>query len=97
MKPKLKIFKISQNDVRGYDTFDSAIVVAKDELNAKYLIPRFTRSGGAAVICDQLPSTSHYGWTGDPDKVKVEYLGEVDENSPYNVNRCCIISSFNAG
>ena len=38
-KQKLKIFKISQTENAGYDTYDSAVVCAENEEKAKRIHP----------------------------------------------------------
>jgi hypothetical protein len=79
----MKLYLISQNDERGYDTYDSAVVAAASEE-----IARKTHPGGG----DEFNSWDS-SWTNDPNKVKVEYLGEAKAGTKEGV----ICASFNAG
>lgn len=81
MKEQLFIYLISQNWSNGYDTYDSAVVIAKDEEGARNTPPAqyqdFT-CGGA--------------WC-DPRHVEVELIGMAIEGSEPGV----VCASFNAG
>ena len=81
----MNLYKIEQHQNRGYDTYDSAVVVANDEDGARKFYPsqygswKSGRSGG---------------WCNSPEDVVVTYLGvAADTLTPNSV----IISSFNAG
>ena len=60
----MKLYKIWQEVNNDYDTYDSAIVCAENEEEAKAIHP--SNSGG------------RYGWC-DIKYVQVEYLGEAKE------------------
>lgn len=78
----MKLYKISQSDNNNYDTYDSAIVVAGSEEEAKEMHP-----GG------QEEWNYHYKtWSNSPATVVVEYIGEAKEGLTG-----IICSSFNAG
>ena len=63
----MKLFKIYQNINRGYDTFDSAVVVANSAEEAQKIHP-----------CDGAADFKLYdNWVSRPDLVSVTYLGEV--------------------
>lgn len=79
----MKLWIISQAVNRGYDTYDSAVVAAETEGEARNILP----SG------DNWDEASRYGgWASKPSDVNVEYLGETDREI-YGV----VLASFNAG
>ena len=59
----MKLWRIWQNEVRGYDTYDSAIVAAETEDAARETRP------GEYTTSNTWPTQTHY--------VYVEYLGEA--------------------
>lgn len=80
----MKIFLISQTKNRGYDTYDSAVVYAEDEEDAKTIHPNGDEN------------KSFHGWRSSwtpPEDVDVEYLGEAKPDAERGV----ICASFNAG
>ena len=79
----MKIYKISQKENNGYDTFDSAVVFAEDEEKARKIHPEGKRYWGKPY-----PT-----WCSSPDLVKVEYLGEAKDGAKEGV----VLGSFNAG
>lgn len=79
-KQKMKIWLISSS-VSGYDTYDSAVVVAETEELARNIHP----SGR--------DNWDSYSWENSPDKVDVEYLGDAVEGSSEGL----VCNSFNAG
>lgn len=66
----MNIYKIEQNDVTGYGTFDSAVVIAEDEETAKRIHPESTLGPFNTVFGENRDT-----WTDNPDKVKVTLLG----------------------
>ena len=80
----MKLYLISQGEIYGYDTYDSAVVSAPDEQTAINMHP----SSGEQV---QWEARSNYCWAKDPKDVSCKYLGETTE--PKGV----ICASFNAG
>lgn len=62
-----KLFKIEQDDVSGYDTYDSAVVCADSEEDARRMYPGYLENEGN-------------DWTLDPTKVSVTYLGKADKS-----------------
>lgn len=66
MMSKLKLWLISQNERKGWDTFDSAVVAAKTAEEARLINPDGEWSAYSA-------------WCSSPDKVHVEYLGIATE------------------
>jgi len=82
----MKLYKLSQNENSGYDTYDSAVVAAESENDARMIHP----------------GPWHEDWDGreencgdwcDTEFVKVDYLGEAKEDTISGV----IVASFNAG
>ena len=77
----MKIYKIYQDINNKYDTYDSFIVCAEDEEDAKVIITLDKE--------DDL-----YGsWVKDVKDIQVEYLGEAKEG----LERGELLASFNAG
>ena len=77
----MNIYRISQDQNNGYDTFDSAVVVANTEEEARKISP-----GGRWY-------TVYSDWCMTPDDVKVELIGTTDKVFKNPV----ICASFNAG
>jgi hypothetical protein len=79
----MKLWIISQTVNRGYDTYDSAVVAAETEEEARNIIPG----------SDSWEDARRYGgWASKPSEVDVEYLGVTDRDISG-----IILSSFNAG
>ena len=83
----MKIFLISQTQNTGYDTFDSAVVVAEREEDARLTIPD-NISGWPSTWGEDYST-----WCKNPEDVTVTYLGEAKEGSLPGV----VCASFNAG
>lgn len=99
----MNLYLISQDINNGYDRYDSAVVAAKNALDARRIHP----SKYVTHIKDyKWMGTVRYGehkgekyefgdteWVGykDIDKIKVEYLGETDRK------RGVVLASFKAG
>jgi len=81
----MKIYKLVQDKNGGYDTYDSCIVVAEDEEEAK----KFHADGTYDYT---ISDSSWEGWAS-AEYVKAEYIGEAKEN----IKKGVILSSFNAG
>ena len=75
------IYKISQRENNGYDTYDSAIVVAESEEEARLIHPN-----GRSVFDDD-------EWC-KPKYVKVELIGVASDEIELGTIIC---ASFNAG
>jgi len=81
-----KIYKIyPTNYTFGYDTFDSAIVIADSTKEASNIHP-----------CTGKPlnknNTSNYGWPTSLDQITVEHIGYSTATHPG-----VILASYNAG
>ncbi len=81
----MKLYKISQTENIGYDTYDSAIVAAPDEDTARMIDP------DGRVFPNWKREFSY--WCPHPSQVTVEYIGEAKEDAQQGV----VIGSFNAG
>jgi hypothetical protein len=81
----MKLFLISQKQNNGCDTYDSAVVAARNALEAS-----FTSPGNGTCITDW---SGEYSWCDSVIHVTVEYLGEAAEGTSAGV----ICASFNAG
>jgi hypothetical protein len=105
----LKIYKIWQTVNKWYDTYDSAIVVAESEEEARRISPSGHGNGYSADCFDTIFYTfqpdsldeeveyfkkySCNEWVSNQKYVNVEYLGEAKECSVKGV----LLASFNAG
>jgi len=97
----MKLYLISQDVVSGYDTYDSAVVAAKNEQAARETHPsQFVThyrdgrwKGTLAYSGEEYDQDHQSGWVSfkNIDNVKVEYLGLTKK--PAGV----ICASFNAG
>lgn len=104
----MKLFRIWQDVTKGYDTFDSAVVCADDEHEAKethpnaYVDPCNAKLGVTFVGLNEdylrmerlavSKGMTGYVWTV-PENVKTEFLGEAAPE----VAKGVICASFNAG
>jgi len=79
----MNIYRISQNVNNDYDTYDSAIVCANTEDEARWIHPSGDKWDG---------KRGHYGSWCDVEDVCVELIGTSCDNS-----HGVILASFNAG
>ena len=86
----MNIYKCSQNDNTGYDTFDAFVCYAKDETEAKNMLPEPTWSSWSKEREGKYTTGE---WAFGPDSVKVEFIGMAPEQLEAGV----ILASFNAG
>ena len=95
----MNLYLLSQKINKGYDTYDSCVVVAEDRDLAKMIVP-FDIDEDDEDINPWSNSEESYnnsynrGWCNTPEEVTVEYLGVAKEGSKENTVIC---SSFNAG
>jgi hypothetical protein len=85
----MKIYKISQSINNDYDTYDSAIVYAESEEDARGIHPDGTTDPNSWIPYPEL----NYDWVDLPEHIKVEYIGEA----PHITEKSVILASFNAG
>jgi hypothetical protein len=103
---QLKLWKISQNENTDYDTYDSAIVCAENELEASRFHPGIFdfseehnswgfKAGTGAIGRErkEFEAFDTLDWATKPSQVKVEYIGIADKS----IQKGIVLSSFNAG
>lgn len=83
----MKVYLISQEETTGYDTYDSMVVYAESEEEARDIHPYYHSS------YEQPDENIEELWTLNKKAIKVEYLGEAKQGSKEGI----ICSSFNAG
>lgn len=85
----MNLYLLTQSTVTGYDTYDSAVVAAESEDNARKIHP------SSYTTREQWEkeeySSGNWPTYNDREVIKVRYLGTTDE--PEGI----ILSSFNAG
>jgi hypothetical protein len=91
----MNLYLISQTENNGYDTYDSAVVCAETEEEARNIDPA---SDFRSRFLNDLNITmkwvkDDWSWASSPDKVDVKYLGVADPSIPKGV----VCASFNAG
>jgi len=79
----MNLYLLTQDVELGYDTYDSVVVAALTEEQAKKIHP----SGYDAW------STGGGSWPKSPESINAELIGKAVEGTPSGV----ILSSFNAG
>jgi hypothetical protein len=79
----MKIWLLEQFENMDYDTFDSCVVYAETEEDARNTLPD----------SDVEFEKKHGSWASCPETVKVTYLGMATPNAKAGV----ICASFNAG
>lgn len=72
----------------GYDTYDSAVVIAETEKEARIIHP----SGS-----DDWDGKDEYGSWCNASEVEVKYLGELSFENYYKYSFGVVCASFNAG
>lgn len=82
------LWKISQSKRTGYDIFDSAVVCARSEEEAKEIHPML--SYGSWVTVDWNSDT----WANSPNDVEAHKIGTADESLQVGT---VILASYNAG
>ena len=103
----MKLYLISQDVNNDYDTYDSAVVVAKSEQDAREIHPSefvthvsdgkwmgtYKGSGPKAGGEYETENDVYCSWVrrSEIDKIKVLYLGET------KLERGAVCASFNAG
>lgn len=83
----MNIYLLSQTENSDYDTFDSCVVCAEDENDAKSIMPSFGKGKPFE------PSNPYGTWAHSIESVHCKYIGEAAEG----IERGTICESFNAG
>ena len=81
----MNLYRLSQTDNCDYDTYDSCVVAAKSEEDAKSIHP-----SGHDNISDDYRS---YDWVDKPSLITCELIGAAVKGTKRGV----ICASFNAG
>jgi len=94
----MKLYLISQNVNNGYDTFDSAVVAAESEQEARETFPDNNSEWRTYELDEDGFWVDEDGenpmeWAENASQVSVKYLGEAAEGTQSGV----ILASFNAG
>ena len=100
----MKLYKLSQEINNHYDTYDSVIVCAENEEEARKIHPAHYVThyrDGAWYGTYSRPPFEEYeegyssNWVNfdQIDKIKVEYIGEASKD----IKKGVILASFNAG
>lgn len=104
----MKLYLISQDVTNGYDTYDSAVVLAESEDDAKLIHPdEFYDLYDEGFDCDDHTGWYHEfpdgtrafcyhnfaSWSYSPDQVTAELIG----TSTTTRQRGVVLASFNAG
>jgi hypothetical protein len=79
----MKLWMLTQNEVGGYDTYDSCIVAANTEQEAKKIYPCTYAEWGSIGR----------SWASSPDRVTATCIGTATKGTEAGV----ILASFNAG
>lgn len=87
---KINIYKIFQTINNGFNTYDSAIVMASNEKQAKNINPRDL---GDNIFIDWNNWRHTSDWVTKKEDVQVEYIGKAKKGLKVGV----IVASFNAG
>lgn len=82
----MKLWLISQDENRDYDTYDSAVVAAESEDAARKIHPRDPNY-------DWEEKHFYSDWASKPENVSVKYIGEAAPGTEAGP----ICASFNAG
>ena len=77
----MKLYYVWQDENNDYDTYDSFVVCAENEEEAKNTHP------------DGDGNWRRYTWASSPEKVKCKLIGVANDN----VEKGVVIASFNAG
>ena len=100
-KTTMKLYLVSQIENNSYDTYDSFVVVAASQEEARNTHPgdqlawapdeRITKQ--AQVNASVLWCDTYSTWASSPDKVEVKYIGDATPDMKPGI----ICASFNAG
>ncbi len=82
----MNIYKLSQQENCGWDTFDSIVVCANSPEDAKNINPH-----GKSFDSDS--SIPYNDWAKSKEAIKCELIGKANKD----VERGVILASFNAG
>jgi len=84
----MNIYLISQRERTGYNTYDSAVMIAPDEETARRMSP-----GNGRIMKERDWECVFRSWASSPDFVKVELIGQAALDREQGV----VCSSYNEG
>lgn len=93
----MNLYLISQEENNGWDTYDSAVVCAETEDEARRIHPcEYVDAWKVGADADEEENRERW-WTGDwalsPSSVSARLIGKAAED----VKRGVVLASFNAG
>lgn len=95
----MKLYLISQSINNSYDTYDSAVVAARNEIEAARIHPgdysykAENNIWGFGTGGNFYAQTSHGTWVTHPEQVDVKLIGTASRGTKAGI----ICASFNAG
>ena len=92
----MNLYLLSQNESKGWDTYDSAIIAAESEEEARKICPSGRYEWRDGWCYDYLPTRRYCprsDWANDIANISVKLIGVADPT----VVRGVILASFNAG
>lgn len=90
----MNLYLLRQDENNNYDSFDSAIIAAESEEEAKLFHPSGSRWDQESPEWDSgKPDNWKYEWASSPDNVEVLLIGTAVEGTKAGV----ILASYNAG
>jgi hypothetical protein len=90
IKMSLSLYLLSQTVCDGYDTYDSCVVAAESELEAKKIHPNGYYDSGEENWWDDAMGCS---WPNKLEDIDVVYIG----SAVAGIKKGVVCSSFNAG
>jgi hypothetical protein len=89
----MNVYFISQDKNNGYDTYDSAVVIAPDEVTAKRIYP--SRWRDEIIYLDEATTNDHtnWDWVDSAEFVQARLIGTATEGAEVEI----VCASFNAG
>jgi len=90
----MNIYLISQSVNNDYDTFDSAVVVAKSAVEARNINPQRSWGDHERLFVNWDDIGRWTSWCYKPSQVQVEYIGRASVKTK---KPGVILASFNAG
>jgi len=99
----MNLYLLTQDEVRGFDSFDAAVVAAESPEDARLIHPcgwvtHVTNDRWMGTFSDEYrKGEEHPTFGGDwPDYVDIDCI-KVEELGPTHKERGVILASFNAG
>ena len=87
VKNKMKLYLLEQTDNNDWDTYDSCLVCAENEVDARTITPN------GEVFKENEAWNSWDSWAKSAASITCEEIGEANDKQERGV----IIASFNAG